>query len=150
MHETIKIIFALFFSYFSEKKLNMRNSPFDALNHLLVGNAPKHLLVCKDCGCKKSVCIVDPIVQQMPWLCTLKCTLDNCHATWSVYRICSNTLIQYVDIYQIKKHDRNYHKNKTGNIDNNILGTINEVFENESISNEFVSFNCTKKQKLTM
>ena len=125
----------------------MRNSPFNAVNNLLVGKAPKHLLVCKDCECKKSVCIVDPIVPQMPWLCTLKCTLDNCHATWSVCRICSNTRIQYVDDYQIKVHDRKYHKNKTSNIDNNILATINEDFENESISNELVSFSCTKKHK---
>ena len=83
----------------------------------------------------------------MPWLCTLKCTLDNYHAAWSVCRICINARIQYVDIYQIKEHGRRYHKNKISNICNNILGTINEVFENESISNEFVSFNCTKKQK---
>ena len=48
------------------------------------------------------------------------------------------------------KHNRNYYKNKTSNIANNMFGSINEAFENESISNELVSFSCTKKRKLMM
>ena len=88
----------------------MSSNPFNPSNHVLVGHHPPYLLLCKECYCRDSVEIVDPIVKKIPWLTTLKCTKHNNHPSWSICKLCNTQRKQFKNLKQIKNHNRMYHK----------------------------------------